>query len=99
MNPQLSKRTTLFVSCNRLNDLNGAQRLNGWNGWNKCLGSGPLRARRVIPIATLLPPLTMPDYEARISAVPALGKRTELILGELGYSRGDIATLREADVV
>ena len=51
------------------------------------------------PLATLLPPVTMPDYEARISAVPALGKRTERILGELGYSRGDIATLREAGVV
>ena len=51
------------------------------------------------PLAMLLPPVTMPDYEARISAVPALGKRTERILGELGYSRGDIATLREAGVV
>jgi hypothetical protein len=47
-------------------------------------------AQWVIPIATLLPPLTMPDYEARISAVPALGKRTERILGELGYSRGTL---------
>jgi crotonobetainyl-CoA:carnitine CoA-transferase CaiB-like acyl-CoA transferase len=50
-------------------------------------------------MATLLPPLAMPDYQARISAVPALGKRTERLLGELGYRRGDIAALREAGVV
>lgn len=51
------------------------------------------------PVATLLPPVTMPDFEARIDAVPALGEHTEHILGELGYSSGDIAVLREAGVV
>jgi itaconate CoA-transferase len=51
------------------------------------------------PLATLLPPLTMPDFEARIDAVPALGEHTERILGELGYTSGDIAVLREAGVV
>jgi hypothetical protein len=51
------------------------------------------------PLATLLPPVTMPDYEARISAVPGLGKRTERILGELGYSRGNICHATGSGVV
>jgi hypothetical protein len=34
LNPQLSKHATLFVIRNLLNDLNGAQRLNGLNVWN-----------------------------------------------------------------
>ena len=51
------------------------------------------------PLATLLPPVTMPDFEARINAVPALGEHTERILGELGYSSADIAALREAGAV
>lgn len=51
------------------------------------------------PLATLLPPVTMPDFEARIDAVPALGEHTERILDELGYSSGDIAALREAGAV
>jgi itaconate CoA-transferase len=50
-------------------------------------------------LATLLPPLTMPGYEARIDAVPALGGHTERILSELGYSSGDITALRQAGVV
>ncbi|MBI2985258.1 MAG: CoA transferase [Deltaproteobacteria bacterium] len=51
------------------------------------------------PLATLLPPVTMPDFEARMDAVPALGEHTERILDELGYSSGDIAALREAGAV
>jgi len=50
-------------------------------------------------LATLLPPVTMPDFEARIDAVPALGEHTERILSELGYSSGDIVALRKAGVV
>lgn len=51
------------------------------------------------PLTMLLPPVTMPDFEARIDAVPALGEHTERILGELSYSSNDIAVLREAGVV
>jgi itaconate CoA-transferase len=50
-------------------------------------------------LATLLPPVTMPDFPARIDAVPALGEHTERILSELGYSSGDIVALRKAGVV
>jgi itaconate CoA-transferase len=50
-------------------------------------------------LATLLPPATMPDFAARIDAVPALGEHTERILSELGYANGDIIQLQEAGVV
>ena len=50
-------------------------------------------------LATLLPVVTMPDFEARIDAVPALGEHTERILSELGYTSGDIVALRKAGVV
>jgi crotonobetainyl-CoA:carnitine CoA-transferase CaiB-like acyl-CoA transferase len=51
------------------------------------------------PLATLLPPVTMPDFEARIGAVPALGEHTDRILSELGYSSAEIAALRDAGTV
>ena len=40
------------------------------------------------------PAVTMPDFAARIDAVPALGEHTERILGELGYTSGDIVARR-----
>jgi itaconate CoA-transferase len=51
------------------------------------------------PLATLLPPLTMPDFEPRIDPVPALGEHTDRILSEFGYSSTEIAALRQAGVV
>jgi itaconate CoA-transferase len=51
------------------------------------------------PLATLLPPMTMPDFEPRIDPVPALGEHTERILNEFGYSNADIAAFRQASVV
>jgi len=51
------------------------------------------------PLATLLPPATMSDFEARLGRVPALGEHTERILSEFGYSSGDIVALRKAGVV
>ena len=50
-------------------------------------------------LATWLPPVTMPDFEARIDPVPALGEHTERILSELSYSSEDIVALRAAGVV
>jgi itaconate CoA-transferase len=51
------------------------------------------------PLATLLPPMTMPDFEPRIDPVPALGEHTECILSEFGYSNAEIAVLRQAGVI
>jgi itaconate CoA-transferase len=51
------------------------------------------------PLATLLPPVTMRDFEARLDRVPALSEHTERILSELGYSDADITALRQAGVV
>jgi itaconate CoA-transferase len=51
------------------------------------------------PLPTLLPPLTMLDFEARIDPVPALGEHSERILSEFGYSDAEISALRETGVV
>ena len=51
------------------------------------------------PLATLLPPVTMSNFEARLDRVPTLGEHTERILEEFGYSNGDIVALRKAGVV
>jgi itaconate CoA-transferase len=50
-------------------------------------------------LATLLPPATMPDFEARLGRVPALGEHTEGILKEFGYSSEDIVALRAVGAV
>ena len=50
-------------------------------------------------LATLSPPVTMPDFEARLGRIPTLGEHTERILSEFGYSSGDIVALRKAGVV
>ncbi len=46
------------------------------------------------PIPTLLPPVAMPEFEARLDPVPAVGEHTDRILAALGYSAADIAGLR-----
>ncbi len=51
------------------------------------------------PIPTLLPPATMPDFEARLDPVPAVGEHTDHILADIGYSKADIAELRAAAAV
>jgi itaconate CoA-transferase len=51
------------------------------------------------PLATLLPPATMADFEARLDKIPALGEHTEPILAELGYSSEDIVELRKTGAV
>ena len=51
------------------------------------------------PLPVLLPPVTMPEFEARLDPVPAIGEHTDAILGELGYDAGEIAALRNAAAV
>jgi itaconate CoA-transferase len=51
------------------------------------------------PIPTLLPPATMPEFEARLDPVPAVGEHTDRILADIGCSKADIAELRAAAAV
>ena len=51
------------------------------------------------PLPTLLPPVTMPGFEARLDPVPAIGEHTDRVLAGLGYSAAEIATLRAANAV
>jgi crotonobetainyl-CoA:carnitine CoA-transferase CaiB-like acyl-CoA transferase len=50
-------------------------------------------------IPALLPPGSWEEEAPRMDAVPALGQHTEQILRELGYSTGQIADLRAANVI
>ena len=51
------------------------------------------------PLPTLLPPVTMPEFEARMDPIPAIGEHTDGILSEIGYSAPAIAELRAADAI
>jgi itaconate CoA-transferase len=51
------------------------------------------------PIPALLPPGQTDALTARMDAVPGLGEHTDSILGELGWSLDDIATMRQAGAV
>ena len=48
------------------------------------------------PVPTLLPPATHSDFDPVLNPVPAVGEHTDVILGELGLSSADIASLRSA---
>jgi crotonobetainyl-CoA:carnitine CoA-transferase CaiB-like acyl-CoA transferase len=45
-----------------------------------------------------LPPATISGFEARMDPVPRVGEHSDGVLGELGYSREEIAALRAAGV-
>jgi len=45
------------------------------------------------PLPTLLPPVTMPEFEARLDPVPAVGEHTDRVLAGLGYSKAEISKL------
>ncbi len=51
------------------------------------------------PLPVLLPPVTMPEFEARLDPVPAVGEHTDLILSGIGYSTAEIAELRSTAAI
>jgi itaconate CoA-transferase len=51
------------------------------------------------PLPALLPPGAPADFDIRMDAIPAIGEHTEAILGTLGYSRDDVARLREENAI
>jgi itaconate CoA-transferase len=51
------------------------------------------------PLPVLLPPVTMPEFEARLDPVPAVGEHTDSILSGIGYSTAEIAELRSAAAI
>jgi formyl-CoA transferase len=50
-------------------------------------------------LRALVPPGIPAGVEPRMDPVPALGEHTDAILGELGYSAGQIAELHRDQVV
>jgi len=51
------------------------------------------------PIPTLLPPVTMPEFEARLDPVPAIGEHTDRILAELGLTPAQLERLRSESAI
>ena len=51
------------------------------------------------PLPVLLPPVTMPEFEARLDPIPAIGEHINCILADIGYSAVDIAELRKTAAV
>ena len=51
------------------------------------------------PLPALLPPVILPDCEAVMGAIPALGEHSESILRELGYAEEWIQQLRTEGAV
>ena len=51
------------------------------------------------PLPTLLPPVTMSGFEARLDPIPAIGEHTDRVLAELGFGAGEIAALHASNTV
>jgi itaconate CoA-transferase len=50
-------------------------------------------------IPALLPPVTMPEFEARLDPVPALGEHTDKVLAGLGYTAAEIGQLHAGGAI
>jgi crotonobetainyl-CoA:carnitine CoA-transferase CaiB-like acyl-CoA transferase len=51
------------------------------------------------PIPALLPPPIISGFDPPMGAIPGLGEHTDLVLGEIGVSREELAGLREQGAV
>jgi itaconate CoA-transferase len=51
------------------------------------------------PLPALLPPVTMPEFEARFDPIPMVGEHTDRILEGIGYSASEIAGLHASGAV
>ena len=51
------------------------------------------------PLPALLPPVTMPEFEARFDPIPTVGEHTDRILAGVGYSAREIAGLHASGAV
>ena len=51
------------------------------------------------PLPTLLPPVTMSGFEARLDPIPAIGEHTDKVLAELGFGASEIAALHASNTV
>jgi len=51
------------------------------------------------PLPALLPPVTMPEFEARLDPIPAVGEHTDRILAGVGYSPSEIAGLHASGAI
>ena len=50
-------------------------------------------------LPVLLPPVTMPEFEARLDPIPAVGEHTDRVLSEMGYSAAEIKELHSASAI
>ncbi|MEK7876405.1 MAG: CoA transferase, partial [Pseudomonadota bacterium] len=50
-------------------------------------------------LPTLLPPATMPEFEARFDPIPTVGEHTDRILAGAGYSAREIAGLHASGAI
>lgn len=88
---RLERAGIAYGMANDMEDLAAHPQLAGRDRWRDVsTPAGPKRA--------LLPPIALPDGEAPMGAVPAVGQHTDDVLRELGYSADDIAALHRDGV-
>ena len=51
------------------------------------------------PLPALLPPVTIPEFEARFDPIPTVGEHTDRILAGIGYSASEIGGLHASGAV
>ena len=51
------------------------------------------------PLPVLLPPVTIPEFEARLDPIPTVGEHTDRILAGIGYSAVEVAALHAGGAV